>query len=389
MRGGLNIFLLRLFATGAFALVLLAGTAQALETKAKAAIVIDYNTGTVLLEKNPDEILPPASMSKLMTLNMVFEALEDGRLSLDEELPVSEHAMSYKGSSMYLTTRDKVRVEDLIRGVIVLSGNDASAVLAEAMAGTEAEFARTMNVRARQLGMEGSTFANSNGWPHPNQRMSPRDLAFLADRLIREFPQYYGYFSETEFAFDERVPKNRFNRNPLLKLDIGADGLKTGHTSEAGFGIVGSAKRGDRRIILMITGLDSKEDRSREAEKLMNWAFRQFVQKKIFETGQHITTANVWLGEDGSVDLNVSQSLDLLLPVAGSGDLTAQLTFDQPVPAPIEKGQVLGQLRIEVPGMSVTKLDLVAASAVAEAGLSEKIKLSAALLVQKIAGLFN
>lgn len=369
--------------------ILVSAPVLAIETKAKAAIVVDFNTGIVLLEKNADASLPPASMSKLMTLNMVFEALDDGRLRLDEILPVSKNAMSYKGSSMYLTTRDKVKVEDLIRGVIVLSGNDATVVLAEALAGSEAEFARSMNARARDLGMTGSTFANSNGWPHPNQRMSPRDLAFLADRLIRVFPQYYGYFAETEFAFDDRVPKNRFNRNPLLLLDIGADGLKTGHTAEAGYGVVGSATRNGRRIIVMITGLESAEDRSREAEKLINWGFRQFIQKKIFETGDRVSIAQVWLGQDRSVDLVVNQSLDLLLPVTVSRKLQAQVTFDQPVNAPVTKGQVLGKVVIEIVGMPTTTLDLVAATDVAVAGFGSQLKISAGLLLDKMLSIFN
>ena len=206
--------------------------AQAFETSAKSAIVLDLGTDLTLMEKNADMALPPASMSKLMTLNMTFEALVDGRLSLDQRLPVSEQAQAYGGSTMFLNTRDRVSVEDLIRGVIVLSGNDASAVLAEAISpdGTERGFAQMMTERALDLGMTNSTFANSNGWPAPAQRISMRDLAFLAKRLIQVFPQYYGYFAETEFAYDDRAPDNRFNRNPLLKLNIGADGLKTGHT---------------------------------------------------------------------------------------------------------------------------------------------------------------
>ncbi|NNK79442.1 MAG: D-alanyl-D-alanine carboxypeptidase, partial [Litoreibacter sp.] len=203
--------------------------AIAFETQARSAIVIDVRTGQTLMEKNADMALPPASMSKLMTLNMVFEALEDGRLSLDQIVPVSRKASDYGGSSMFLTDQDRVTIEDLIRGVIVLSGNDASAVLAEAISpdGTEAGFATMMTQRGVQLGLTNSTFANSNGWPAPGHRMSTRDLALLGERLITEFPQYYGYFAETEFAFDGRVPDNRFNRNPLLKLNIGADGLKT------------------------------------------------------------------------------------------------------------------------------------------------------------------
>ncbi|HHI69886.1 MAG TPA: D-alanyl-D-alanine carboxypeptidase, partial [Rhodobacteraceae bacterium] len=234
------------------ALLLFALPAMAqFETRAKAAYVLDYTTGTVLLSKDADLPLPPASMSKLMTLNMVFEALQDGRLQLDDRLPVSEHAMSYKGSTMFLNTSDRVRVEDLIRGVIVLSGNDATTVLAEALSpdGTEAGFARMMTERAKELGMTNSHFTNSNGWPQAGHRMSVHDLAILAERLIREFPTFYPLFSETEFLFDGRAPQNKSNRNPLLKLNIGADGLKTGHTQEAGYGLVGSAKQGDRRIV--------------------------------------------------------------------------------------------------------------------------------------------
>jgi len=365
------------------------GPALALETAARAAMVVDFRTGTVLLEKNADKALPPASMSKLMTLNMVFEALEDGRLTLDEKLPVSEHAMSYGGSTMFLTTRDQVKVEDLIQGVIVLSGNDACVVLAEALAGSETEFARAMNERARQLGMNNSTFANSNGWPHPNQRMSARDLVTLAERLIREFPQYYGYFSETEFAFDGRAPANKRNRNPLLKLDIGADGLKTGHTKEAGYGVVGSAVKNGRRVILMITGMPSPEARAREAEKLANWAFRQFVEKKIFEAGQKVASAEIWLGDAATVDLVTPDSLTLLLPASAARNLDATVRLREPVPAPVAKDQELGTITIRIPGMAPAVMPLVAASPVNKSGFLSRLRLSAALLGQSLADLVN
>jgi serine-type D-Ala-D-Ala carboxypeptidase (penicillin-binding protein 5/6) len=363
--------------------------AFALETKARAALVLDFRTGTVLLEKNADKSLPPASMSKLMTLNMVFEALEDGRLSLDEELPVSKHAMSYGGSTMFLNTRDRVKVEDLIRGAIVLSGNDACAVLAEALAGSETEFARSMTARAKQLGMMNSTFANSNGWPHPNQRMSARDLVILAERLIREFPLYYGYFAETEFAFDNRSPSNRYNRNPLLKLGIGADGLKTGHTSEAGFGVVGSAEKNGRRIVLMITGLDSAEERALEAEKLVNWAFRQFVEKKILSTGEKVGKADVWLGRQQSVELEVAQDLTLLLPASAAKQVKAEIVFKQPIEAPIEKGQQLGVMKISVPNMAGAEVPLLAASSVEKSGFLSKFKLAASLMAKGLMDFVN
>ena len=216
----------------AAALGLAALPAQAFDTQARAAYVVDITTDTALLAKDADTPLPPASMSKLMTLYVAFEAIRDGRLRLDEELPVSQHAMNYGGSTMFLDTTDRVKVSDLIQGIIVLSGNDACAVIAEALSpdGTEAGFARYMTQRAQQMGMTNSTFANSNGWPDPMQRMSVRDLALLATRIIEDFPEFYTYFNEREFAFDGRAPDNVHNRNPLLSMDIGADGLKTGHT---------------------------------------------------------------------------------------------------------------------------------------------------------------
>lgn len=362
-------------------------TALAIETTARAAFVLDYNTGTVLLEKNADTALPPASMSKLMTLNMVFEALEDGRLALDEKLPVSEHAMSYGGSTMFLNTRDRVSVEDLIQGIIVLSGNDACVVLAEALAGSETQFARAMTERAKQLGMNNSTFGNSNGWPHPNQRMSARDLVFLAERLIRHFPQYYGYFAEREFAFDERSPANRFNRNPLLKLGIGADGLKTGHTSEAGYGVVGSAEKNGRRIIVMITGLDSEQARASEAEKLMNWGFRQFVEKKILESGQEYGRLDVWLGQKRSVGLVAAKDVTLLLPVRAREGLTAEIVSKTPVAAPIEAGAVLAEMIIEIPEMNPVVVPLVAEEDVAASGFLSRIIVSGSILRNSIMNL--
>jgi len=370
-------------------LCLSVGQVLAIETKARAALVLDYTTGTVLLEKNADQSLPPASMSKLMTLNMVFEALDDGRLTLDEKLPVSKHAMSYGGSTMFLTTRDKVRVEDLIQGVIVLSGNDACVVLAEALAGTETEFARAMTDRARQLGMTKSTFANSNGWPDPNQRMSARDLVTLATRLITVFPQYYGYFSEKEFPFDGRAPANHKNRNPLLSLDIGADGLKTGHTKEAGYGVVGSAVRNGRRVVLMVSGLESSQERASESAKLTNWAFRQFVEKKIFDAGQTIGNADVWLGLAPSVKLAVKDDVSLLLPAGNAKKLSAKISLREPIEAPIEMGQELGRLKIDITGMDSVDVPLVAAHSVPRSGFMARVRLSAALLARSLLDLFN
>jgi serine-type D-Ala-D-Ala carboxypeptidase (penicillin-binding protein 5/6) len=379
----------RLFIASALLLLAFASQSFALETKARAAMVLDYKTGTVLLAKNADESLPPASMSKLMTLYMVFEALKDGRLTLDEKLPVSEFAMSYKGSSMFLNTRDRVRVEDLIRGVIIMSGNDATVVLAEALAGSEAEFARSMTEKAKSLGMKNSKFANSNGWPNDGQRMSARDLVILATHLIREFPEYYPYFSEKSFVFDGRTPANTNNRNPLLKLGIGADGLKTGHTDEAGFGLVGSAVKGDRRIIVMISGLGSAADRASEAEKLINWGFRQFVEKKVLSTGDRFGTAEIWLGEQQTVELEAAEGLTLLLPAAAARELKATITVQEPIEAPIEKGQQLGSIKIAIPDQPAVEIPLLAASSVAASGFMDRFRLSASLLTQKLMDLAN
>ncbi len=360
--------------------------AQAFETSAKSAIVYDVATGQTLMEKNADMALPPASMSKLMTLNMVFEALEDGRMTLDEEIIVSSKASAYGGSTMFLQTGDRVRVEDLIRGVIVLSGNDASTALGEAIAGSEPAFAQMMTERALELGMDNSTFANANGWPAPQQRMSVRDLATLAKRLITVFPQYYGYFAETEFQYKDSPPANRFNRNPVLKLNIGADGLKTGHTQEAGYGLVGSAKQGNRRIIFVVTGIDTQEGRAEESQRITNWAFRQFAERKVAEKGVVLTEADVWMGEAASVGLASTEDIMTLLPVIGRENAEAKITYIGPFEAPITKGDKLAELIVSVPGMSDTVHPLVATADVPKGGFLVRVRTAATVLLKQLTG---
>ncbi len=359
-----------------------AALAQTFDTRATAAYVIDQTTGTVLLDKNADEPLPPASMSKLMTIYMAFEAVADGILRIDERLPVSTHAASYGGSSMFLDTTDRVTVEDLLRGVIVLSGNDASAVLAEALSldGTEAGFARQMTERGRRMGMTNSSFANSNGWPAAGHRMSMRDLGILANRLITDYPTYYPLFSEREFAFDNRVPSNTRNRNPILSLGIGADGLKTGHTQEAGYGLVGSAKQGDRRIIFVITGLDSSQARAEEAEKIVNWAFRQFAQKDVAQGGTRIAEAEVWMGEQPSVGLTVADDVSLLVPVVNQDGLDAEVIYTGPFEAPITAGQELGELVISLDGLPEHRVPLVAEHDVPLGGFNTRLRVAGEVL---------
>ncbi len=351
--------------------------AQAFETNATAAWVIDHNTGQILLDHNADLPLPPASMSKIMTLNMTFEALEDGRLSLDTILPVSAHAMSFGGSTMFLNTRDRVSVEDLIRGIIVLSGNDATVVLAEALSpdGSEEGFAALMTERARQLGMMNSTFRNASGWPAPGHVMSMHDLGILAERLITEFPQYYSYFAEREFAFDGRAPDNRFNRNPLLPLNIGADGLKTGHTEEAGYGLVGSAVQGDRRVTFVISGLQSAQQRATESERIVNWAFRQFAERTLVEQGSVVARADVFMGDSPDVGLTVAEDLTMLVPaLAALGEgVQADVVYDGPLEAPIAQGQQIAELVIALEGFEDRRVPLVAAEAVEQGGIISRI----------------
>ncbi|WP_412505952.1 D-alanyl-D-alanine carboxypeptidase family protein [Roseovarius sp. SYSU LYC5161] len=364
----------------------LATPASAFETRAKAAFVLDSTTGTVLLSKNADKPLPPASMSKLMTLYITFEAIRDGRLSLDERLPVSRHAMSYGGSTMFLDTTDRVSVEDLLRGIVVLSGNDACAVLAEALSpdGTEAGFARYMTRRAQQMGMTNSVFRNSNGWPAEGHVMSMRDLALLARKIIEDFPGFYPMFAETEFAFDGRAPQNIRNRNPLLTLGIGADGLKTGHTQRAGYGLTGSAKQGDRRIIFVISGMETAPARAEEAEAILNWAFRQFVQRRIVAAGAEVARADVWMGSTGTVGLTPATDVTTLLPVLGGDTIDAEVVYDGPVPAPISKGDKLGELVFAPEGLPETHVPLVAAESVARGGFMARLKTVSGLLLTRL-----
>ncbi len=369
----------------AIGLIVATSEASAFETKARAAFVMDQSTGTVLLAKNADEALPPASMSKLMTLYMAFEAVRDGRLQMTEKLPVSQHAMNYGGSTMFLDTTDRVAVEDLLRGIIVLSGNDACAVIAETLSpdGTEAGFARLMTRRARQMGMTNSTFANSNGWPAPGHRMSMRDLALLANRLITDFPEFYPMFSEREFKFDGRAPQNTQNRNPLLRLNIGADGLKTGHTSEAGYGLVGSAKQGNRRVIFAFSGLQTAAERAEVSEQIVNWSFRQFSEATLARGGERVAEADVWMGKTSRVGLVPESDIEVLLPVLAQNRVKAEVIYNGPIAAPIAKGQPLAELVLMPEDLPEMRIPLVAEADVPEGGFGIRLRTAAGVLMQQ------
>ncbi len=353
----------------------LAAPASAFETRARAAFVLDQTTGTVLLDKNADEALPPASMSKLMTLYLAFEAVRDGRLRMDERLPVSSHAMSYGGSTMFLDTTDRVQVSDLLRGIVVLSGNDACAVIAETLSpdGTEPGFARVMTRRAEQLGMTNSNFVNASGWPAEGHVMSMRDLVTLGERLITDFPEFYEMFAERRFEFDGRAPRNVNNRNPLLGLGIGADGLKTGHTEEAGFGLVGSALKDGRRVIFAITGLPTAQARAEEAEAIVNWSFRQFSEKTVVRANEPLAEARIWLGERETVSLVAQQDLRLLVPVLADGRIPAEVVYTGPIEAPVTAGQTLAELIIRPDGLPEHRVPLVARQDVAKGGIVKRV----------------
>ena len=362
---------------------------RAFETQATAAWVFDITTHTVLMDKNGELPMPPASMSKLMTINMLFEALKDGRVSMDTTLGVSAHAVSFTeagGSTMYLQEGDRPTVQELIQGIVVNSGNDACVVVAEGLAGTEAAFAVQMTERAKALGLENSTFANSSGWPDPTQRMTMKDLGVLGTHLIETYPDLYPVFSETEFNYKDRAPANANNRNPLLKLNIGADGLKTGHTQESGYGMVGSVKQGDRRIIFALTGMTSDKDRASEAERIATWAFRQFALKTVTKAGTHVANADIFMGDSPTVGLTPAADLRVLLPALAQDGLSAEVVYSSPIKAPVAKGTKLADLIVHIPGLPDAHVDLVAESDIGPAGFIDRLTTAAFQLRSRYLG---
>jgi len=345
--------------------------AQAIETLAKQAVLMDADTGTILYEKEADVPMPPASMSKLMTVFMIFERLRDGRLSLDDTFSVSENAWRKGGaksgsSTMFLEPGKRVRIEDLIRGIVIQSGNDACIVIAEGISGSEEAFAEEMTVRGRQIGLTGSTFKNSTGWPNSEHRMSPKDLATLAKLLVQNFPEYYHFFSEKSFVYNGI---KQSNRNPLIYKDMGADGLKTGHTQESGYGLTASATRGDRRLLLVVNGLPSKKERSREPERLLEWGFREFGNYVLLGAGEIVENAPVWLGTEPSVSLMIENELKLTLPKKARSAMKVTVIYQGPIPAPVKKGDKLAILSVSAPGEKTVEIPLVATADVEQLGL--------------------
>lgn len=349
--------------------------AHAIETTARNVILMDYDTGQVLYGKDYQKMVPPASMSKLMTVYIIFSKLKDGSLSLDDTFSVSENAWrkggaASGGSTMFLNIGEEVRVEDLIKGIIIQSGNDACIVAAENLAGSEEDFANLMNQTAKKIGLNNSSFVNSTGLPDPNHRMSVEDLALLARRIISEFPGYYYLFSQKTFTHNNIT---QGNRNPLLYSMPGADGLKTGHTEEAGFSLTASVKRGDRRLIEVMTGTKSNKERSEESGKIMSYGFREFDNYDILSKGQKITEIPVWFGTEKTVGLIVGENIKRTLKKNKAAKVQMTAVYDKPVKAPIKKGDKLGYIKIEVPGQSDYEVPLLADRTIEKLGMFGKI----------------
>lgn len=362
------------------AVVLLAATpalAVTIDTSAREAILIDMSTDTVLFEKNADQRMPTASMSKVATMYMVFEAIKEGRLSLDDTLPVSERAWRMQGSKMFVELGKQIKVEDLIRGVIIQSGNDACIVLAEGLAGTEEAFSANMTRRLQEKGMTGTNLMNSSGWPHPEHYSTPRDLATLAIRLIEDFPEHFHYYSETEFTYHGI---RQMNRNPLLYRNMNVDGLKTGHTEEAGYGLIATGERNGRRLVLVVSGLPNMQARADESARLLEWGFRQFDAYALFTQGEKVDSLPVWLGDKPEVPLVLEKPLKLTLSQEQRRNLQVTVVANAPVAAPIEVGAQVATLRVTAPELE-REYPLLAGEAVDRLGLFGRIGAAANYLV--------
>jgi len=349
------------------------GTVHAyqMETLAKQAIIVDDSTGTVLFEKNADELMHPSSMSKLMTMMMVFEKLKSGALKMTDTFPVSEKAWSTQGSKMFVELGNQIPLEELIKGVIIQSGNDACIVLAEGLAGSEESFAAQMNAKAKEIGLTNSNFVNSTGWSDEKHLTTARDLSKIARYIIHEFPDFYHFYSQTEFTYHGIKQQNR---NPLLGKNLGVDGLKTGHTDAAGYGVTISGVSPDnRRIIMVINGLSSMNERAEEAEKLITHAYRDFENVTVFKKGEVIDSADVWLGVKDAVPLTVSEDVLVTLPKARTGKLKSKLVYEGPIAAPIESGKQVAQAVIDLGDGNSMTVPLITAESVEKKGFFGRI----------------
>jgi D-alanyl-D-alanine carboxypeptidase (penicillin-binding protein 5/6) len=342
------------------------------QTAAPYAILVDANSGTVLFEKSADVPRPPSSLAKLMTAEVVFHEIVEGRLKLEDEFVVSEDAWRRGGapshtSSMFAPLHSRVRVQDLIYAVIIQSANDACITLAQGMAGNETAFAVMMNKRAREIGLTNSNFTNSTGLPDRGQVATVRDLAKLAQHIITNYPQFFSIYGEKEFTWNKI---RQFNRNPLLNMGIGADGMKTGFTNDGGYGLVGTAVQNDWRLIVAINGLKSEKERADEGKRLLEWGYRTFETRLLFAEGQNIGEAKVFGGESGSVPLVADGPVNLMVQRNLNERVVARIIYTGPVRAPIERGQLIGKLRVSRGDIVALEVPLRAGESVAKGGLT-------------------
>lgn len=347
------------------------GAKANIEFQAPQAYMVDFDTGVILLEKNADQQMVPSSMSKIMTAHLVFERLKSGDIKLDDVMHVSEKAWRMQGSKTFVPLNGKVNVADLLQGVIVQSGNDACIVLAEGLSGTEETFAKEMTEKAHEMGAKNSNFVNATGWPDEGHVSTARDLALMAIRTIKDFPEEFAqYYALREFEYNKI---KQGNRNTLLYKNMGADGMKTGHTDAGGYGIVATAKQGDRRIILVVNGLPTSKARDEEATALINWGFNFFKNYKLFKKGDVVDVADVWSGAEQSVPLVAGQDVIYTLPRNKRKELSVKVVYDSPLGAPIQAGDKVGVLEITVPDKGIEKIPLVAGKTVERASFIKRI----------------
>lgn len=343
-----------------------AGAAPINHTSAKQAYMVDFATGMVLYKKNENQHMPTSSMSKVMTSYMVFEALKQGRLALDDKFKISEKAWRKGGSKMFVKVDDMVSVDDLLNGVLVQSGNDATIVIAEGMAGSEKSFAEAMTLKAKSLGMENSNFMNASGWPDDNHYSTAADLALLATIIVKNFPEYMPYFSRKEFSYNNIAQKNR---NPLLYRNIGADGMKTGHTEIGGYGLMATGKSEDnRRVILVVNGLESVKDRANESARLLQWGLNGFDNITLTASGETITEAPVVFGKQDHVNLTIKEDIFITVPKLAKSRIKMNAKFNGPLAAPVKADQEVGVLEVEIPELGTKEYKLYTASSVDELG---------------------
>jgi D-alanyl-D-alanine carboxypeptidase (penicillin-binding protein 5/6) len=351
MRIKLNFFLICLL------IILNSQNLFSFDTSAENALLIDFDTDQILYSKNEEKKIYPASMSKLMTLYILFDSLKKGIVTLDDKFIVSRNAYQKEGSTIYAELGTEISVQNLIRGIVVSSGNDACIIVAEALSGSEDNFANQMNFYAQEMGLRNSNFKNSSGLHNEDHYTSAEDLVKLSKLLITDFPEYYPYFAERSFSWNSII---QYNRNNILRLDLGVDGLKTGYTSKSGYGVIVSSKKNGRRLIGIVTGLKSVAERTNEISRLINYGYRGFKSYSVFKNNQIIDYAKVWKGKKNNLPLIVDKDINLLLDIPGRRGINVEYRYNEPIYAPIFKGDVVGSLDVIIPGRKNIKLDLLA-----------------------------